>query len=338
MDEIKATFRIVTPMFLGGANHEPDGIRPPSIKGALRFWWRAINWGRALNESGNNEEAALKWLHQEETRLFGHAANDGGGGQGVFLLRVTQQPKNLQTFEEKWPVNQKPSGYLGLGLFESGKVEKGNYQPHRKGIKEGQEFQISLLFKPSSAETDRASVVEALEAFGLFGALGSRARRGFGAVTLIELGGAPYKPSASLSAYSERSAQLLKDCAASASPLDYPPYTAITTESLFKVVVKDKDARQTHSTLGSWYKKYRGQESTLRGKVKKPFGLPLAGVSEDRRASPLFFHVHQTGESEFVGALLFLPALFESGMDDQTDHRHYFRLVRQFVESQKEIA
>jgi len=44
MQEIKATYKIVTPMFLGGADHEEE-IRVPSIKGALRFWWRALAWG-----------------------------------------------------------------------------------------------------------------------------------------------------------------------------------------------------------------------------------------------------------------------------------------------------
>ena len=46
--EITASLEIVTPMFLGGAatTEVADAIRPPSIKGALRFWWRALNWSR----------------------------------------------------------------------------------------------------------------------------------------------------------------------------------------------------------------------------------------------------------------------------------------------------
>ena len=39
-------YRIVTPMFLGGENQQADAtqFRNASFKGALRFWWRVLNW------------------------------------------------------------------------------------------------------------------------------------------------------------------------------------------------------------------------------------------------------------------------------------------------------
>lgn len=43
--KITATYRIVTPMFVGDANQQATEISPQSVKGALRFWWRALNWG-----------------------------------------------------------------------------------------------------------------------------------------------------------------------------------------------------------------------------------------------------------------------------------------------------
>jgi hypothetical protein len=61
-ESIEASFRIVTPMFIGGADQTPaDGIRPPSVKGALRFWWRALNWGR-IREQTSCDEVALQLL------------------------------------------------------------------------------------------------------------------------------------------------------------------------------------------------------------------------------------------------------------------------------------
>ncbi|OPX29474.1 MAG: type III-B CRISPR module RAMP protein Cmr1 [Candidatus Omnitrophica bacterium 4484_171] len=33
----------ITPMFLAGADGRTPELRPPSIKGAMRFWWRAMN-------------------------------------------------------------------------------------------------------------------------------------------------------------------------------------------------------------------------------------------------------------------------------------------------------
>ena len=41
MDSVEFDLEVVTPMFLGGANVNDAELRIPSIKGMLRFWWRA---------------------------------------------------------------------------------------------------------------------------------------------------------------------------------------------------------------------------------------------------------------------------------------------------------
>ncbi len=33
----------ITPMFLARADGKTPELRPPSIKGLMRFWWRAMN-------------------------------------------------------------------------------------------------------------------------------------------------------------------------------------------------------------------------------------------------------------------------------------------------------
>lgn len=37
------TCKVITPMFLHGADNKIPEFRAPSIKGAMRFWWRAVN-------------------------------------------------------------------------------------------------------------------------------------------------------------------------------------------------------------------------------------------------------------------------------------------------------
>ncbi|MGH8508705.1 MAG: type III-B CRISPR module RAMP protein Cmr1, partial [Gammaproteobacteria bacterium] len=81
---LQAACRIVTPMFLGGAN--PDNcaeLRPPSIKGALRFWWRALKWAKIRTSLPGNTQAFAK-LQTEEAALFGSAS----GGQSQVLLHI----------------------------------------------------------------------------------------------------------------------------------------------------------------------------------------------------------------------------------------------------------
>jgi len=50
----------ITPMFLSGADGKTPELRPPSIKGALRFWWRAMNGHLSLSD-----------LKKKESEIFG---------------------------------------------------------------------------------------------------------------------------------------------------------------------------------------------------------------------------------------------------------------------------
>ena len=190
MKTIEATFRIVTPMFLGGADHSvTDGIRAPSVKGALRFWWRALNWRRLYEP---DTAKALAALHAEEARLFGAAAKtidkEQAGGQGVFLLNVRHDEltsKKAGYIHEKFRSND-AARYLGYGLMVA--FGSNNQMPpttsgqlQRDCIDEGQEFVVSLLFRGEIVQ----SVRDALIFMGLVGGLGSRARHGMGSIALI---------------------------------------------------------------------------------------------------------------------------------------------------------
>lgn len=302
METIEASYRIVTPMFLGGADHKPDGgIRPPSFKGALRFWWRALSWGRFIEDAGLNEADAMKRLYAEECRVFGGSAEKGG--QGIFLLKIANQPK-YQTISN-WPNSHtqrcegSKSGYLGLGLFPMGE------QKRRSAIKEdlkgSQLFSVSLRFRPATDKKDIEQVKQALTALGLFGGLGSRNRRGFGSISLHSLAGQSFQAN-SLDDYEEHINALLPDCS------QLPPYSAWSNYCQIGIDAELKsDARAAHSRAGNRYINHRGQPSTLRGARKKWFGLPLSGVSEGRRASPLFFHIHPIG-NQFTCLNLVMPA------------------------------
>ncbi|MEZ4851046.1 MAG: type III-B CRISPR module RAMP protein Cmr1 [Bacteroidia bacterium] len=70
MESITFTCKIITPMFLNGADGKTPELRPPSIKGALRFWWRAVNGHLGLGE-----------LRKMETEIFGGTGPGGVGGQ-----------------------------------------------------------------------------------------------------------------------------------------------------------------------------------------------------------------------------------------------------------------
>ena len=60
MQTITFTCETITPMFLNGADGTTPELRAPSIKGALRFWWRAMNGHLTIRE-----------LQKREVELFG---------------------------------------------------------------------------------------------------------------------------------------------------------------------------------------------------------------------------------------------------------------------------
>ena len=306
MKTIRATLQIVVPMFLGDPNQEPTSMRPPSIKGALRFWWRALNWSRCLVQAEGKEPLALRMLHAEEAEIFGASADEKEShGQGVFLLSVSQEPI-CQPVESQWPGNDGRSSYLAYGLLET------NENPRRKAILEKVNgnpnlFGITLLFKPTTSDSKIEQVRQALYVWGLLGGLGGRSRRGFGSIAIISID----EQNTTFSNAEDYKAEILSLLTKGDLSRSYPPYTAFSQLSAMKIWGTSKSSRQAMGELGDAYRNHRGQPSPLRGRVKLAFGLPLQKVDEkNRRASPLFFHIHPIGDTQFVAVGLYLPAKF----------------------------
>lgn len=329
---ITAKFSIVTPMFIGDANQQATDIRPTSIKGALRFWWRALNWDKFSAEYSTDEAAALRALHKEEARLFGIAASDNKiDGQGVFLLNVTSQQLKI----ENQPFTKKPNSYLlGMGLVENPKDGK-----PRSAIFEGT-FNVQLLFRPNCKAEDKKSIADALYAFGLLGALGSRARHGMGSVALTSWQGEEQREiPKTKQAYQTAIQHLIgKRICTNA------PFTAFTKNTRIDFSLSDKHVFSLLNKVGAEQQMYRsfGQNNKVLGQTAERnfkedhdlimqagngekvseapkraiFGLPhnyffsstytnvnidyLPDGKTGRRASPLILHIHPLDDVGFT--------------------------------------
>lgn len=341
---LKARFCIVTPMFLGDADQKASSIRPPSLKGALRFWWRALNWSGFLKQTEQNEVAALQAMRKEEARLFGTTAADNAGGQGVFLLTVVKE--QIGDVQQPFGSDQFAIRYLlGMGLTNEEKL--------RNALKPQGTFRVELLFRPKTSASDRKSVADALYAFGLLGALGSRARHGMGSVSLIGWEGKETRTVPKTQEEYKKAIQtLLGPETEQANAL--PPFTAFSQKSEIWVSVKDKSPMRLLSIVGEQQMLYRsyGQNGMVLRKTAERnfvpdhhlimdatngkhiqsapkrvvFGLPhnyffsstkqkadvnYAPKGQDgRRASPLSLHIHQLADDQFLAVHILLPALF----------------------------
>lgn len=354
---IRATYRIVTPMFIGDAEQKASGISPTSVKGALRFWWRALMWGRIRNTT-SCDEAALVLLHDKEGELFGSSAEKGNAA--TFTLHVISEKLTKTSAKATHPEFKKQAAarYLGYGLMEAfASAEKGTEagQLVRDCLNEGQTFTVTLTsFNPIEDLLKQALIL-----FGLIGGLGSRTRHGMGSVSLETLHEKLPKqaeqqiwlaPKTNVE-YSASIHRILSNLTA----ISQPPFSAFSQETRIDFLEKSTTPYNVLNAFGkkmllyrSWGKngKVLDKESEQRfkadhdwSKEQRPrgfhpkrviFGLPHnygkgdhlavtpekhrdpypAGVyKHERRASPLFFHVHKTG-SEYIGVSLLLPATF----------------------------
>lgn len=296
MEKIEATYRIVTPMFIGGADQKPsDGIRPPSFKGVLRFWWRALNWGGYYKENNGNEVEAMKALHKAEAHLFGATAKKEGskqlGGQSAFLLTVesgnlsfTPQDKVHEGFKptkQKIDSNNKQipdethlaaARYLGYGVIvpfttrnrEDHVIEKQAAQLERGCINENQTFTVKLLFRDKIED----SIVVALKALGLLGSLGSRSRHGLGSIALesLEIGGNDeWEAPTNADAYNS---QINKLFSGLTRPAINPPFSAFWKDSRIDHLLSADTCYQALDNFGKAMLDYRswgqsGQQNKL---------------------------------------------------------------------------
>ncbi|MGC8757887.1 type III-B CRISPR module RAMP protein Cmr1 [Caldisericum sp.] len=162
--EVTVGIEFITPAFIGGANPNVDcEMREDSLKGALRFWWRAFCSTRRSSE---------KELLEEEGAIFGGQKQKSK----VSLFIPPASRDNYLTTLDARTFNNLPYGiqYL-LFPFRSA---------NRKYINPGTQFEIQLI-----ADDDNA-MIETLKALWFlenFGGLGARSRRGLGSFRVIKI-------------------------------------------------------------------------------------------------------------------------------------------------------
>lgn len=168
---ISALIEVVTPILGGGSQtrtiDEIDVIRPATVRGHLRFWWRAL-YGHELADPG-----AL-WDH--ERTLWGCAAAGDRGGRSAVEIRV--KVTRVGEADHRGVHPQQPGGYALWPARE----ERAKGVPPAPRRLAGTRFRL-VLVAPEEREQE---VRNAVRAWLLFGGYGSRTRRGLGSVSAVE--------------------------------------------------------------------------------------------------------------------------------------------------------
>lgn len=174
MNNNKTVFlcRTITPLFMSGANQKEPELRAPSLKGVLRFWWRAVQ-----------TEKNIDLLREKETEIFG-----GTGDKQVkssFSIRLSYGNPRIKAYR---PLPH----HTGRDDCEYC-IRSNNYRPCRlsKGFTQPafdwQEFTVILSYNrmPDSFSPQKLEALFLLTT--AIGGLGKRCRRGFGSFQVISV-------------------------------------------------------------------------------------------------------------------------------------------------------
>jgi CRISPR-associated protein Cmr1 len=156
MHRTRYTLKTITPLFLRGPDGETPELRPPSFKGMLRYWWRALH------------PQPVDPLRQNESQRFG-SAGDQDSGRSPVQLRIPHRELSTDYYK---PVPRPSKGFRNEG-FEPAQT-------------------LDLIVTVGHRAQEFAEEIDAtIRLMILLGGFGNRSRRGFGSLRLTEIDGDP---------------------------------------------------------------------------------------------------------------------------------------------------
>ena len=166
--EIKC--KIITPLLIHGVDSQTVELRPPSIKGVMRFWWRAIHSNLPIDK-----------LREREAEIFGDTKR-----KSSFRIKVNETNLNdiryfkllLYEKEVEAEIRRKEPKIREDALERKLKKYK---KTKSQGYKPNQTFKIELTGK------DLEQIKNIFILSTILGGFGQRSRRGFGSIKIIEI-------------------------------------------------------------------------------------------------------------------------------------------------------
>ncbi|WP_373500898.1 type III-B CRISPR module RAMP protein Cmr1 [Desulfococcus sp.] len=283
---------VVTPMFLGGANVNEAELRTPSLKGMLRFWWRATCGISDIQEMKKNEAK----IFGDTSYKAPFSAYIENVNHAVPLLKNLPKGETFEVKSSKGTFRLGIIDYLAYGLRDQ---KKGYLRQH---FPVGTKFNVNFIFFNEEYENE---VLKAFYSLVNFGGLGARSRNGFGCLSI----NANTKPSITmegpLKSYSATSAN---------SDLFIAPKTNYGQwqDALSAIGMVYKDARL------SLEKRHIYEKRSLIG---KPIVQDREANSNQRHAKPYYLHVGKTASDHYYGQILYMPYKYMAGQDGYSNER-----------------
>ncbi|MCI2423634.1 type III-B CRISPR module RAMP protein Cmr1 [Saccharopolyspora sp. K220] len=186
---------VVTPLFSGDDRASTDSpIRVPSIRGALRYWFRAVATGHGVDD--------LSTLAKEESEIFGDTQNPSA----IRMRVISQLVAGGSGTEPAWAKPRSNGAARGghgrdrnEGQFNGVQYLLGQgLWSHRDRltrpfVEPGGRFELQVRLTDHDEQVNSRFLL-AMWAWLTYGGLGSRVRRGFGQLRCVEVSGATRNP------------------------------------------------------------------------------------------------------------------------------------------------
>ena len=164
---------VLTPMFIAGAEQDHAAeLRAPSIRGLLRYWYRALLGGKGWTGAD---------LAKEEAVVFGSAGMGDVEASATGVDVLVREGEVHRKQAQQATGNKKGAAYL-WHYTSAGDNDRGHFAP-------GRTFQVALI----ATRSDEEALHRAEAAFWLLatlGGIGYRSRRAAGAFDVLAVRGA----------------------------------------------------------------------------------------------------------------------------------------------------
>lgn len=337
METITFHCKVITPMFLAGADGQTPELRAPSIKGAMRFWWRALNGHLGVEE-----------MREKEVKIFGGAIGDKAFKSNVFV-RIKKQ--NLNYSQDKFPYHNYSTyyrrgrmvgspgrekqmdefkinilDYLAFGISDRGNIGRPYITP-------GSAFQVELKSVKLSAEQFKG-VIKAFVTLVQYGGLGSRSRNGFGGIKIENNGVERVRIDNVKSDIAGFTAASIK------TEIVYEDEATHNSwdKALANIGKRYQNARETVERWHHYEKRVLLSHPTIireRGRSKE---VDETILENGRHSKPYFMHVEEMGKKQFIGQILCMPYDFlrRTVYYSQRQQEEYFKAIDGFNEKIKQ--
>lgn len=302
-------FEVITPMFLGGADPKNAELRVSSVKGMLRFWWRAISGIQNIKE-----------LKEKENEIFGSTDEKSKVKINVIEPNVEISKDlfkgKILTGESKEKFRLDILHYLAFGAIVHDKNIKGN-KVDKEYITPNSKFQLEI----STPDRYFKEIDRSLRYFITFGNIGAKSRNGFGSL------------------FSENISYIDKLDFSN----DFFDYTSFSKDSRFIRLDEKESWNDALSLIGLIYREARlsiekRHSFEKRGLIAKPIeakneDIPN-NIKNERHSKPYFFHVNKLNNGKYQGQILYLPYnYYQAGLRNK-----YFEVLEQMNNKIEELA